>query len=266
MPRTKSKATSPTRIPEPRPYTDLGFARVDNLRQVRTGFPEVIYAEGKTQAQIVKIASALVAEGFSLLITRLENAAYIEIRKSIRGLKYHAQARCAFLAEASVVANLPLLLKSNGMVTPDFTAIKTPKAPPEVLVITGGTTDIPTAEEAGLTAALMGCQVDRLFDVGVAGLHRLLSQVHRLEDPAAIVVAAGMDAALASVVTGLTRKPVIGLPTPTGYGYGGQGEAALMAMLQACAPGLTVVNIGNGFGAGFAAAQIALQVRAAKTP
>jgi pyridinium-3,5-biscarboxylic acid mononucleotide synthase len=234
---------------------DLGFARADLRRAALKGFPEVIYGEGKSAAQILAIARALQTHDGRLLITRLEPRLFVQVRRGLPKLKYHALARCAFIAASRPPLGLSLRAGKGGRVEPHFEG---PATVADVLVLAAGTVDLPYAEEAALTAALLGCQVQRLYDVGVAGLHRLLGHVSRLRSAKCLIVAAGMDAALASVVTGLTSRPVIGLPTPVGYGRGGRGEAALDAMLQACAPGLTVVNIGNGFGAGYAAAQIAL--------
>lgn len=249
-------------------YTNLGFARVDTGRLARKGFAEVIYGEGKSLEQISAIAKVLAPRGETLLITRLEASYFPKLRRQLPALRYHAMARCAYIADNGLKRRLALKSLGRGLSAPDFqpvpaSEVKPGESSPDVLVISGGTVDWPTAEEAALTAALMGCRVERMADVGVAGLHRLLDQVHRLRQASALIVAAGMDAALASVVAGLTPKPVIGLPTPIGYGHGGAGQGALMAMLQSCAPGLTVVNIGNGFGAGYAAAQIALSRRAA---
>ncbi len=249
-------------------YQNLGFARVDTGRLARKGFAEVIYGEGKSLEQISSIAQVLAQQGETLLITRLDAAFFPKLRRQLPALRYHALAHCAYIADNGLGQRLALKILGRGHTAPDFQpaplrrskASQDEKGEPstDVLVISGGTVDWPTAEEAALTAALMGCRVERMADVGVAGLHRLLDQAHRLRQASALIVAAGMDAALASVVAGLTPRPVIGLPTPVGYGHGGAGQGALMAMLQSCAPGLTVVNIGNGFGAGYAAAQIAL--------
>lgn len=251
---TTSKSHPSPKKPE---TANLGFARADLRRAEAKGFPEVIYGEGKSSQQILAIAQALLTRDRRLLITRLEAKAFGYLRLRLPGLRYHAQARCAFMTPSLKHFGLALKATKQGEVeayyrdNPATVAI-------DVLVLAAGTVDLPWAEEAALTAALMGCRVSRLYDVGVAGLHRLLAHVDLLRSTPCLVVAAGMDGALASVVTGLTHRPVIGLPTPVGYGHGGQGEGALNSMLQACAPGLTVVNIGNGFGAGYAAAQIAL--------
>jgi len=248
----------------PSGYEDIGYARVDTGREKRKGFPEVIFGEGKTQEQILGIARVLIECGQPLLITRLPAESFSPLRRAIKGIHYHALARCAFTLTPGLLDRLPLAVKRNGRVEPKWREpqpLGFPTGKPSLLVVSAGTLDLPYAEEAALIAALMGCHIVRLGDVGVAGLHRLLAHVRLLREAPAMVVAAGMDAALASVVAGLTDRPVIGLPTPVGYGHGGHGEAALSAMLQSCSPGLTVVNIGNGFGAGFAAAQIALQSR-----
>lgn len=268
LPHTKPKLENT----DPGQIADLGFARADLHRAKIKGYPEVIFGEGKSAEQILAIAKALLGRDPRLLITRLDAKTFAWLKPRLPGLHYHALAHCAFIAPSLPSLGLALKLskpagkrsaKEIAWVEPDF-ASSIQAAPArssftssDILVLAAGTVDLPWAEEAALTAALMGCQVQRLYDVGVAGLHRLLSHVDSLRRASCLVVAAGMDGALASVVTGLTSKPVIGLPTPVGYGHGGQGEAALGTMLQACAPGLTVVNIGNGFGAGYAAAQIA---------
>jgi pyridinium-3,5-biscarboxylic acid mononucleotide synthase len=235
-------------------FAALGFATIDLRRKAIKGFPEVIYGEGKTAAQLKAIALRLAATEDKLLITRLGEPEYAQLTQSIPTLQYHAEARCAFLWPKGLRLKLSLRHDSATQVGLSFPA--RPLAKPDILVLSAGTLDVPFAEEAALTAALLGCSVERLYDVGVAGLHRLLAHTQRLRQAKVLIVAAGMDGALASVVAGLCAQPVIGLPTPVGYGKGGQGEAALASMLQSCASGLTVVNIGNGFGAGFAAAQM----------
>jgi len=208
------------------PFEDLGFARVDHHRSIRQGFPEVVLGLGKTPAQIAAIASAIAARGSTLLVTRASPAAYDEVRRLVPAAVYQPEARLIVLVQQDVVPG-------KG----------------RILVIAAGTSDLPVAEEAACTAAVMGNQVDRLYDVGVAGLHRLLGERHRLEEAHVIIVVAGMEGALPSVVSGLVRVPVIAVPTSIGYGASFGGLAALLGMLNSCASGVVVVNIDNGFGA-----------------
>jgi NCAIR mutase (PurE)-related protein len=212
----------------------LGFATVDHHRELRQGFPEVILCEGKTPAQVALIAKRIVAHGSVLLATRAEKVHYAAVHRVVRKAKYEPVSR-------TITANTHLA-KKRGKGT--------------VLVVTAGTSDIPVAEEAAVTASLMGNEVDRLFDVGVAGIHRILRQSEKLRNASVIIVVAGMEGALASVVGGLVAAPVIAVPTSVGYGASFKGLAALLGMLNSCAAGVTVVNIDNGFGAGFAAALI----------
>jgi NCAIR mutase (PurE)-related protein len=212
----------------------LGFATVDHHRELRQGFPEVILCEGKTPAQVALIAKRIVAHGSVLLATRAEKVHYAAVHRVVRKAKYDPVSR-------TITANTHLA-KKRGKGT--------------VLVVTAGTSDIPVAEEAAVTASLMGNEVDRLFDVGVAGIHRILRQSEKLRNASVIIVVAGMEGALASVVGGLVAAPVIAVPTSVGYGASFKGLAALLGMLNSCAAGVTVVNIDNGFGAGFAAALI----------
>jgi len=209
----------------------LGFATVDHHRELRQGFPEVILCEGKTPAQVALIAKRIVAHGSILLATRADKAHYAAVRRTIRKAKFDPVSR-------TITSNVHLV-KKRGRGT--------------VLVVTAGTSDIPVAEEAAITASVMGNDVDRLFDVGVAGIHRILRQSEKLRNASVIIVVAGMEGALASVVGGLVGVPVIAVPTSIGYGASFKGLAALLGMLNSCAAGVTVVNIDNGFGAGFAA-------------
>ena len=208
------------------PYEDLGFARVDHHRSVRQGFPEVILGLGKTPDQIAAIANGIVARGATLLVTRASQAAADAVRAVLPGAAYHAAARLITLRQQDV---------SPGKGT--------------VIVAAAGTADLPVAEEAALTAELMGNEVTRLYDVGVAGLHRLLGERERLNAARVIIVVAGMEGALPSVVAGLVSAPVIAVPTSVGYGASFGGIAALLGMLNSCASGVSVVNIDNGFGA-----------------
>jgi NCAIR mutase (PurE)-related protein len=209
-----------------RPFADLGFARVDHHRSVRQGFPEVVLGLGKTPAQIAAISAEIVARGSRLLVTRATGEAYEAVRSLVPAAVYHADARIIALAQGEASPG-------KGM----------------VLVVAAGTADLPVAEEAARTAELMGNQVRRLYDVGVAGLHRLLSERSLLDSARVIIVVAGMEGALPSVVSGLVAAPVIAVPTSIGYGASFGGLAALLGMLNSCASGVSVVNIDNGFGA-----------------
>jgi len=216
------------------PFEDLGFARVDHHRSLRKGFPEVIWGEGKTSGQILTIMRQLKKKGQNILITRLDNRKAMAIRKVfLRSLYYPRSKVLTYQTHRSK-------LEGKGM----------------ILVITAGTTDIPVGEEAAITAQFMGNRVETLYDVGVAGIHRLLSERVRLEAARVLIVVAGMEGALPSVVGGLVDKPVIAVPTSIGYGTSFGGIAALLAMLNSCASGVSVVNIDNGFGAGYMASLI----------
>jgi len=216
------------------PFEDLGFAKVDHHRALRQGFPEVIMGQGKTPIEIAGIVRALRRRRANVLVTRIDGGKMARLKKLMTGLTYHAEARA--------VTWLGKPIKTTGKGT--------------ILVVSAGTSDIPVAEEAVITATLMGNQVEKLFDVGVAGIHRLLENRTRLDAAAVLIVVAGMEGALPSVVAGLIDKPVIAVPTSTGYGASFHGLAALLGMLNSCAAGVTVVNIDNGFGAGFAASLI----------
>ena len=208
------------------PFEDLGFARVDTHREVRQGFPEVILGLGKTPAQIATIAARIVASGQALLVTRADAPAYEAVLAVVPAAAYHAQARAITLAQGEIPAG-------HGT----------------VLIACAGTSDLGVAEEAAVTAELMGNTVDRLYDVGVAGIHRLLSEHRRLQEARVVIVVAGMEGALPSVVAGLVQVPVIAVPTSVGYGASFHGIAALLGMLNSCASGVATVNIDNGFGA-----------------
>ena len=208
------------------PYEDLGFARVDHHRSLRQGFPEVILGLGKTPAQIAAIAAEIVARGSTLLVTRASEAAYQAVRAKVPAASYFADAGLITLPQQDVTPG-------NGT----------------IIVAAAGTSDLPIAEEAARTAELMGNDVTRLYDVGVAGLHRLLGERERLNAARVIIVVAGMEGALPSVVAGLVSAPVIAVPTSIGYGASFGGIAALLGMLNSCASGVAVVNIDNGFGA-----------------
>jgi hypothetical protein len=209
-----------------RPFQDLGFARVDHHRSVRQGFPEVILGLGKTPAQVAAIAAEIVARGSTLLITRATAATYEAVLEPVPDAAYYTDAAIITLRQQDVAPG-------KG----------------KILVISAGTSDLTVAEEAARTAELMGNDVERLYDVGVAGLHRLLSERARLAAARVIVVVAGMEGALPSVVSGLVSVPVVAVPTSIGYGASFGGIAALLGMLNSCASGVSVVNIDNGFGA-----------------
>lgn len=214
-------------------YENLGFARVDLHRSLRQGFPEVIYCPGKTIPQIISIAKNIWKHKQNILATRADEEIYRHLKYHLPQADYHRTAR---------------LITIRGE--------KKEPGPGNILVITAGTSDIPVAEEAAVTAEVLGCRVERLYDVGVAGLHRLLDSRDKLYEAAVLIVVAGMEGALASVVGGLVGSPVIAVPTSVGYGANFEGLSALLAMLNTCAAGVTVVNIDNGFGAGYAAARI----------
>jgi NCAIR mutase (PurE)-related protein len=214
------------------PFEDLGFARVDHDRAVRQGFPEVVFGPGKTPEQIALIARAIVGRGHSLLITRTDERTSVEVAKVVPDARFHEQAR---IIERRVPA-----AAGHGV----------------ILVVAAGTSDIPVAEEASVSAEVMGNVVDRLYDVGVAGLHRLLAEGERLRAARVIIAVAGMEGALASVVGGLVRAPVVAVPTSIGYGASFGGISALLTMLNSCATGVSVVNIDNGFGAAAVASAI----------
>jgi NCAIR mutase (PurE)-related protein len=215
------------------PMADLGFAQVDTHRALRKGFPEVIFGAGKTPSQVVKIAATLLAHGQRVLITRITPEHARALRKKFKRTIHHELARCVTIEQK------PL-----------------PRRAGRIAVICAGTSDLSVAEEAAVTAEIMGNRVERIVDVGVAGLHRLLSRIETLQQANVLVVVAGMEGALPSVVAGLVSRPVIAVPTSVGYGANFGGVAALLGMLNSCGSGVTVVNIDNGFGAGYAASQI----------
>jgi NCAIR mutase (PurE)-related protein len=210
----------------------LGFARVDHDRAGRQGFPEVVFGQGKTADEIAAIAHAIVTRGHTLLVTRASSDAYGEVAKLVPDARYNARAR--------IIERRTDIPRGQGV----------------ILVAAAGTSDIPVAEEAAISAEVMGNDVDRLYDVGVAGLHRLLGEHPRVRAARIVIVVAGMEGALASVVGGLVRVPVVAVPTSVGYGASFGGLAALLAMLNSCAAGVAVVNIDNGFGAATLASRI----------
>jgi len=218
------------------PFEDTGYARIDHHRELRRGFPEVIFCEGKTPDQIAGIATRIIEHGSDLLATRCSPEQFEAVSSSIEDAVYHEDGRLFAVRQTD----------------PDEKGF--------VAVVAGGTSDMPVSEEAALTAQYLGCRVGRFYDVGVAGLHRLLSSWDDIGKADVIIVVAGMEGALASVVAGMAAAPVIAVPTSIGYGASFGGLAALLAMLNSCAGGVTVVNIDNGFGAAYAAAVICRQI------
>jgi len=215
------------------PVADLGFAQVDTHRALRRGFPEVIFGAGKTPEQVVKIAAKLLEREQRVLVTRINDEHARALRKKFKRVVHHETARCVTIEKSPQ-----------------------PKRPGTIAVICAGTSDLPVAEEAAVTAEIMGNRVERVHDAGVSGLHRLLPHLEVIQSANVLIVVAGMEGALPSVVGGLVSRPVIAVPTSVGYGASFGGVAALLAMLNSCASGVTVVNIDNGFGAGYAASQI----------
>lgn len=215
------------------PSADLGFAQVDTHRALRKGFPEVVFGAGKTPVQVVKIAERLYANEQRVLVTRVNGEHARALRRRFKDAVHHELARCVTLEKK------PARRRAGT-----------------VAVVCAGTSDLPVAEEAAVTAEIMGNRVERVADVGVAGVHRLLGRLETLQRANVVIVVAGMEGALPSVVAGLVAAPVIAVPTSVGYGASFGGLAALLGMLNSCGSGVTVVNIDNGFGAGFAASQI----------
>jgi NCAIR mutase (PurE)-related protein len=215
------------------PFEDLGFARVDHHRTLRQGCPEVVFGPGKTPNQIAAIAERIVAKGHSLLVTRTDRAAFDAVTARLADAKFHELARTITLALGEL-----------------------PAGKGTIVVAAAGTADLPVAEEAAVSAELMGNVVDRVYDVGVAGIHRLLAEQPRLAAARVVIVVAGMEGALPSVVGGLIDVPLIAVPTSVGYGASFGGITALLAMLNSCASGISVVNIDNGFGAAAVASSI----------
>ena len=215
------------------PYTDLGFARIDHHRELRTGYPEIVYCAGKTPEQVRAIFHAMEGHGNNIIGTRAGKEMFDYIAPSFPDAVYYEVARIISIRRKEI--------------TPPAT---------KIAVITAGTSDIPVAEEAAVTAELLGNDVVRIYDAGVAGIHRLVDKLPEIRSCKVTVVIAGMEGALASVVGGLVNMPVIAVPTSVGYGASFEGISALLAMLTSCAAGVTVVNIDNGFGAGFAASRI----------
>ena len=226
------------------PYENLDFARIDHHRALRQGVPEVVFGQGKTASQIALIAERIVQRGHNLLVTRATREAFEAVREVVPGATFHESGRIISLRHETA---------------PDTPRAPSRSTPGTVLVVSAGTADLPVADEAAVSAEVMGLTVERLYDVGVAGLHRLLGERGRLDAAAVIIVVAGMEGALPSVVGGLVRVPVIAVPTSIGYGASFGGLAALLGMLNSCASGLAVVNIDNGLGAAALAARIMLR-------
>lgn len=215
------------------PFEDLEFAKVDHHREIRKGFPEVIFGQGKTPDQIAAISDALLRQSDRLLVTLASAEAFAAVQKTVPDASYDELARTIVVDRR-----------------------ETRKTTPGVLIVCAGTADLPVAYEAAITAEMMDCEVERVFDVGVAGIHRLMAQMPALQRARVVVAVAGMEGALPSVVGGLVQVPVIAVPTSVGYGASFDGLAALLAMLNSCATGIGVVNIDNGFGAGYLAALV----------
>jgi pyridinium-3,5-biscarboxylic acid mononucleotide synthase len=225
------------------PFEDLGFAKVDHHRALRRGFPEAVFGAGKTPEQIAAIVDRIASHGQNVIVTRTTAEVHRHVRASQPAAGFHESARC-LTVEVRTVTTLPGRLA----------------------VVAAGTSDVPVAEEAAITASFYGATVDRIYDVGVAGLHRLLGRTETIRQAQVVIVAAGMEGALPSVVAGLVEAPVIAVPTSVGYGASFHGLAALLAMLNSCSSGVAVVNIDNGFGAGYLACQILRSVVAPPQP
>lgn len=219
------------------PFEDLGYANVDHHRAIRVGVPEIVYCSGKSDEHIIGITRSLESRGTDAMLTRIRPDTVVKLKEVFPDIEHYTDARIA-------------VLRRNPPVEPIG----------HILVATGGTSDIPVAEEAAVTAETLGNRVERLYDVGVAGLHRLLSRIEKLYQARVVIAVAGMEGALASVIGGLTDRPVIAVPTSIGYGAHFHGLAPLLAMLNSCASGVTVVNIDNGFGAGYFAGIINRQI------
>jgi len=222
------------------PFEDAGFAKIDHHRSLRLGLPEVIYAAGKTPEQVAEIFARMAIAGGDVIATRASIAAWDAVKQMVPEAEYHAEARIIGLRQPGAASNAGI-----------------------VAVLCAGTSDIPVAEEAAVTAEYLGVKVERVYDVGVAGLHRLLAQRKTLKEARVVIVCAGMEGALPSVVGGLVAAPVIAVPTSVGYGAAFGGLTALLGMLNSCAPNVSVVNIDNGFGAAYVAAMMLRSISAA---
>jgi len=215
------------------PYQDLTFAKIDHHRELRKGYPEIIYGLGKTEEQIVKIAQEIIKKGSNLLITKVDEETFKNVKKRIPGAQFNPLARIVYLIQK-----------------------KPSPGKGKIMIITAGTSDIPVAEEAAVTCEILGNEIDKVYDVGVAGLHRFFGEYEKIKQARVIITVAGMEGALPSVVAGVVDIPLIAVPTSVGYGASMKGLAALLAMLNSCPGGVGVVNIDNGFGAGYLASLI----------
>lgn len=215
------------------PYQDLGFAKIDHHRELRRGFPEIVYGPGKTEQQLIKIAKEILDKGSNLLITRVNSPVFKKMKKRIPKLSYNSLAKTIYLKKQK-----PTLGKGK------------------IVIITAGTSDLAVAEEAFVTCDVLGNKTERIYDVGVAGIHRLFGELDKIKKARVIITIAGMEGALPSVVAGITNIPIIAVPTSVGYGASLNGVAALLAMLNSCPGGVAVVNIDNGFGAAYLASLI----------
>jgi NCAIR mutase (PurE)-related protein len=222
-------------------YDDLGFAKVDCHRAFRRGFPEVIFGQSKTPGQIVKIAKSIIAHNGILLVTRTDKKVFLKLKKICPKAKFDEKARAIYFVKEKI-------REDKGREASGKKGT--------VLIVTAGTGDLPVAQEARITLEVMGNKVEMLYDVGVAGVHRLLDKKDTLRKANVVIVIAGMEGALASVVSGLVSRPVIAVPTSVGYGASFSGLAPLLTMMNSCSPGVAVVNIDNGFGAGYMASMI----------
>ncbi|MBI5700352.1 nickel pincer cofactor biosynthesis protein LarB [Candidatus Saganbacteria bacterium] len=231
-------------------YEDLGFAKIDHHRIKRKGFPEVIYCQGKTPDQIAHIASRIAHYGHDVLATRADKTAFKAIKEILPKAKYHKVARIVTFKQSDIETKKPAFAKASilrsSTATEDGSAGRHRNP---VLIVTAGTSDIPVSEEAAITAEFLGLKVEKLHDVGVAGIHRLLKNIKILKRASVIIAVAGMEGALPSVIGGLISAPIIAVPTSVGYGASFKGLSALLTMLNSCAPGVAAVNIDNGFGA-----------------
>ncbi len=234
--RVYQKKLSPERafrILKDYPYQDLTFAKIDHHRELRKGFPEFIYGQGKTSEQIAKIASEIFKKGSNLLITKVGSEVFKILSKKIPQARYNSQAKAIYLKQKEPVSG-------KG----------------KIVIITAGTSDIPVAEEAVVTCEILGNKTEKIYDVGVAGIHRLFGEYEKIKKARVVIVVAGMEGALPSVVAGIVDVPIVAVPTSIGYGASLKGLAALLAMLNSCPGGVGVVNIDNGFGAGYLASLI----------
>jgi hypothetical protein len=215
------------------PYQNLGFAKIDHHRELRKGFPEIIFGMGKTEEQILKISREIIKKGGNLLITKVETKVFDNLKKKMPKVRYNSLAKVVYLKQQKPVSG-------KG----------------KIAIITAGTSDIPVAEEAVVTCDVLGNETEKIYDVGVAGIHRLFGEMERIKKARVIIAVAGMEGALPSVVAGIVSVPIIAVPTSIGYGASLKGVAALLAMLNSCPGGVGVVNIDNGFGAGYLASSI----------